>query len=298
MLADDRGDYPPIEIPVVLGEPAVLFEDDLEIDLEDWVLDGWGVDDDGVSALLSDSPNRRYQDDDDETAEIARSFDLSATGGAWLTFNHFLYIDNDFDAALVEVSTNEGDSWAAVEGRDSDAGSGVGVQSDGEPVYDGRIFEREPEIVDLSAYAGEPDVRVRLHFLSDGIHRVDGWLVDDVRILAYPAETPRSPLDPEPLLVGARDDDVVLDWRAVDADPTHDAPDGYELYRSDSVRGDGGFLRHDAVLSERSVDEGAHAEPGSFAYLVVASNCAGGLERPALGGKGDIPLFPELVSWR
>jgi hypothetical protein len=69
---------------------------------------------------------------------------------------------------------------------------GGGVQPDGVPGYDGNQRFWTQEEVDLSQFAGEPDVRVRFRFTSDPGLQHDGWLVDDVRLLAWDLTAPTA----------------------------------------------------------------------------------------------------------
>jgi hypothetical protein len=281
--SDDLGSYPSLPVELLVGEPTTLFADDLESGSAAWLLDVWQVEPAGAGragSALSDSPGGRYANGVDATAQLASALDLSRARHAYLEFSQVFEIDNDLDAGTVEVSWDGGVAWTSVAGRESDVGSGVGVQEAGSPVLDGLIADWSAERVDLSAYTGPgfDDVRIRFRLRSDGQVRRAGWRVDDVRVVAFtdPPAARSPPNEPAPLRVSLAGADVALSWPEPAADATHDPPDGYAVHRSPAVRGDGGFAPLVASLQPAALDEGSgSAGTGSFAYLVVATNCAG-----------------------
>ena len=280
---DDRGTYPEMSFDLLIGEPQVLFADDLESGIGNWSLNGWDTGPAGASATgtaLTDSPGASYPNDDDATAAIDRVFDLSGFDRAYLEFGQRFWIDNDFDAGRVEVSTDGGASWEAVRGADADDPSGVGRQDDGAPVYDGHIFDWTAERIALNGFTGFTDVRLRFRLLTDGSHRKDGWLVDDVRVVAFLTPPGQAPNDPAPLYAVAATDDVALSWPEATADPGHDPALDYVVHRAPTVRADGGFAPLLTVTAPAATDPGARRDATSYAYQVVAENCAGASSIP------------------
>ncbi|MFC2172016.1 hypothetical protein ACFLU6_05215, partial [Acidobacteriota bacterium] len=236
-----------------------------------------------VAFSLSDSPGTYYGRNADTTAELAQSLDLSSWPRVYLLFSHRFWIDNDFDAARIEISTDGGNSWTGVAGEDSDVPSGVGRQTPDAPVYDGRIYEWTEERVDLSAFAGpgNDNVRIRFRMLSDGAIGLDGWLIDDVRIVGFTGSADRKiPNDPYPLFLVRSGDDVELAWPPVQPDPNHDVADAYIIYRTPWIKADRGFIPVGTVLDATGIDPFAISAPSNYAYRVVATNCAGNSSEP------------------
>lgn len=94
--------------------------------------------------------------------------------GAQLSFRSLLGIAHSDEVAQVEVSTDDGATWAA-------AYTQAGKYIPGSPVFE-EIFSLRT--VSLDAYAGKI-VRLRFHFVSDGLFyppsdNAIGWYVDDI----------------------------------------------------------------------------------------------------------------------
>jgi hypothetical protein len=276
VLSDEDGEYPSADLIFLIGEPVDLFAEDFEGTLAAWAPGGFATEVSGASRAgraLSDSPGASHGDGVDTSAEILQRFDLSGFARAWLVFDQRFWIDNDFDCASVEVLP-DGGSWMPVAGRTSDSGSGVGAQDFGSPAWDGRRVGWETEHVDLSTFAGSSDpLSVRFRFRSNGSIAYDGWHVDDVKLIAFPEITVLPPDEPL-LFVGKAADDIALAWAAPPVGPDHSAADAYEVHRSASIRGDAGFAPIATTRGLASTDAGVVPLPRSFAYNVVATNCA------------------------
>jgi len=283
MLADASGAYPAIPLAFLMGEPTVILEEDFESGLSAWTTSVFGTSAAGAGRAgqaLSDSTGGSYFSGVDATAEWDAPIDLSSFGRAWLVFDQRFWIDNDFDGATLEIRPNGG-SWTAVSGETSDVGSGVGAQAAGAPTWDGRRLSWERERVDLSSFTGPgASISLRFRFRSDGSFNYDGWHVDDVKLLGFPPGAVQPP--DEPLLMVSKDDaDVVLAWTPPPLVPAHSAADEFVLHRSSSVRGDAGFAPIGTTLELTLADEDAVPAPASYAYTVVATNCAGASSDPA-----------------
>jgi hypothetical protein len=283
ILADSSGAYPPIPLAFLMGEPTVLLAEDFESGLATWDVAGFGTSAAGAGRAgqaLSDSFGGNYGNDVDATAGPSAPLDLSGFGRAWLVFDQRFWIDNDFDAASVEVLPGGG-SWTPVAGETSAPGSGVGAQVAGAPTWDGRRLAWELERVDLSSFTGPgPPVSLRFRFRSDAAFGYDGWHVDDVKVLGFPPVDVQSP--DEPLLMVSKGDlDVTLAWSSPFPGPAHSAADVYTAYRSSSVRGDGGFAPFVTTRGLAATDADAVPAASDFAYTIVATNCAGASSDPA-----------------
>jgi hypothetical protein len=154
---------------------------------------------------FSDSPGSAYAPDTDASLTLNPSLDLSApVVNAALRFRTRWDIEVGYDFARVEASVDSGATWTALPGTGTRPGHGTtggydgGTQPDGVPGYDGNQRFWMDEEVDLSSLVGEPDVRLRFRLTSDeGLQR-DGWLLDDVAVVAWtpPVATAAGPLGP------------------------------------------------------------------------------------------------------
>ncbi|HUS14593.1 MAG TPA: hypothetical protein VM536_06185 [Chloroflexia bacterium] len=127
---------------------------------------------------------------------LTRAFDLSAVKTATLSYWTWYDIEEDYDYAFAEVSTDNGQTWDTLAGpntRDTNPngnnlGHGyTGVSGRGDtPAW-------VQESLDLSAYAGKP-ILLRFQYVTDDGVNLQGFAVDDLRIpeIGYrdDAETP------------------------------------------------------------------------------------------------------------
>lgn len=172
---------------------AVIFYDDMEQSEAKWQVTG----SDGVGGgALWHFTSRKFQSatnamyygrESDLTYNTgARNFgemtsveiDLSAASDTWLTFAHYLVLEEGVDRASVQVSSNGGASW-----------SDAFVTTTGTP---GTTFVQQN--VDLSAYDG---LVIQLRFSFDTqdelLNGYEGWYVDDVKISATSTKPANSP---------------------------------------------------------------------------------------------------------
>ncbi len=168
-----------------LGTPTVAFADALD-DLDGWQPGGWGLTDTAASAptAATDSPSGSYADDADTTLRLAAPFDLSGAEGPVLRFRARWAVEAGWDFVQVRASA-DGATWTPLAGRFTRLGSGSGVQTEGEPGYDGQQTTWVEEEVDLGAFAGEPEVLVEFRLRSDGGVTDDGFYVDDVELVTF-----------------------------------------------------------------------------------------------------------------
>ena len=117
---------------------------------------------------------------------LTRTFDLSGVDEAVLQFWTWYDIEEDWDFAYVEVSTDGGQTWDITPGRytttENKSGNSFGhawtSNSGG-----GDTPEWIQEEVDLSAYAGQV-IDVRFEYITDDAINQVGFLVDDIAIPA------------------------------------------------------------------------------------------------------------------
>ncbi len=158
------------QLPPTPGEynGVLLFSDDFETGATSWSGD-WGVTQ-ATSHLgnysFSESPNGNYPNNANLIANLNVSFDLTNFFGAYLQFYHAYWIEQGFDFGHVEVSTDGGNTWTEVAS------------------YTGNLTHWEFESIDLSAFCGMSDVRIRFRLTSDGAVTEDGWYIDDLKVVS------------------------------------------------------------------------------------------------------------------
>ena len=114
-------------------------------------------------------------------------------------------IESSWDAVFFEISTDGGTAWTAlaVPGC-TRAASGQGRQTPaGTPCFDGTQSDWILGSVDLAAYIGQPDVRLRFRLASDGSVQRDGFYVDDFVLSAVTEADPSAVVEPVPAAVAS-----------------------------------------------------------------------------------------------
>ena len=115
---------------------------------------------------------------------LSREVDLSGVDSATLNFWTWYDIERWYDYGYVEVSTDGGDTWQVLSGRQTTTDDPV-RQAYG-PAYtgesgDGATPAWVEESVDLPPFAGRK-VLLRFEYVTDGGLNAQGWAIDDVSI--------------------------------------------------------------------------------------------------------------------
>ena len=121
---------------------------------------------------------------DDSDMYLTRAFDLSEVSDATLEFWTWYDIEEDWDYAYVEISTDGGQTWEILT-----TPSGTGTNPNGNSfgwAYTGRSGGGEraewiQERVDLSAYTGQ-EVLIRFEYITDDAVNRPGFVLDDIAI--------------------------------------------------------------------------------------------------------------------
>jgi hypothetical protein len=121
---------------------------------------------------------------DDSDMMMTRNFDLSNVSAATLEYWMWYDIEEDWDYAYLQISTDGGETWEIVT-----TPSGTGENPNGNSfgwAYTGRSGngsrpEWVKEQVDLSAYAGQ-EVQIRFEYITDDAVNRPGFLLDDIAI--------------------------------------------------------------------------------------------------------------------
>jgi hypothetical protein len=116
---------------------------------------------------------------DDSDMMLTQRFDLRALNSATLQVWMWYDIEEDWDYAYVEISTDGGQTWDVLTGPSSTSSNPNG-NSFG-PAYTGRSNGWIEESFDLGAYAGR-EVLLRFEYVTDDAVNRPGWLIDDIRI--------------------------------------------------------------------------------------------------------------------
>jgi hypothetical protein len=116
---------------------------------------------------------------DKSDTSLTREFDLSGLSAATLKYWTWYDIEEDYDYAYVEVSTDGGQTFTILDTpsctSSNPSGNNFGCG------YSGTSGDWIEESVDLSAYAGQT-VLVRFEYITDDAVNQNGWLLDDISI--------------------------------------------------------------------------------------------------------------------
>jgi hypothetical protein len=118
---------------------------------------------------------------------LTRDFDLRGVDRATLTFDLWTDIEEHFDYAYIEVSTDTGATWDTLKGthtttanpNGNNFGNGYTGKSADRPgaEEDGWVEER----IDLGAYAGK-EISLRFEYITDDGYNAQGVAIDNVAI--------------------------------------------------------------------------------------------------------------------
>ena len=176
------------EFNMIVGQPEILFEDDAESGMSNWSsTGGWNVANNSSHSgvySFTESPNGNYSNNLTARMTLINPLNLSDVNTLWMEFWAKWDIEANYDFAQFEVST-DGNNWTPVAGLYTVEGSGIGVQNDGEPGYEGTQATYVLEHINLNQYAGQPYFKFRFEMRSDGGVYGDGWNVDDIKLLGF-----------------------------------------------------------------------------------------------------------------
>jgi bacillopeptidase F (M6 metalloprotease family) len=250
------------QVPVL----AYPFNDPLETG-DNWLTSSWSPVADGHSGIqaFTDSVTGSYAPETQSELVLASTIDMGASVHPQLSFWHKYdivrcanscgannnYYTSEYDYGRVYVSTNRGQpgTWTQV------------------AVFNGSQASWTKERIDLSAYHGQANVRIKFvmndHLASDGTNvRNAGWTIDDVVVEEIPQSAVLS-------ISASAMNSVTLAWTAnTDADFNR-----YEIYRSSTA----GITRTGtpvAVITNQATlaytDTVAMVQPGVYFYRIWA----------------------------
>ena len=119
------------------------------------------------------SPNDQY---------LTLSMPVNPQTGSELKFFHFYDTEVDWDGGRVEISTDNGFTWADLGDDMTQNGyNGILDNSAASPGFTGNSGSYLETIVDLDSYAGQP-IKVRFFMHCDAAVGGNGWYIDDISI--------------------------------------------------------------------------------------------------------------------
>ena len=121
-----------------------------------------------TSTVWTDSPGANYPADADTS--LATYVDLSGTVTPVLSFWHRYSLEAGKDFVLLEVSTDDGGTWASL------------------LEITGTETAWNQERIDLSVYAGQAHLGIRFRLTSDGANQQDGWFMDGLTMAEEPIQ--------------------------------------------------------------------------------------------------------------
>jgi len=223
----------------IVGPPDTLYFDDFESGSGNWGSFLWGTEMGMDSSLyLTDSPFGYYQANALSSAILNTSLDLRGYNNPLLQFDASWDIEFNYDFCQVLASVDGGSNWTALEGVYTVTGNGVTAQPLGEPGYHGtRTWISES--IPLDQFTGEEQLTLSFRLASDAFYEGDGFKVDNLMVLGWPAQAMLGDLNQDGVLNVS--DAVLLLETIVSLEPYGD-----ELL-------DLGDLNHDGTLDVRDL---------------------------------------------
>jgi len=124
-----------------------------------------------------------HRNDESDTM-LTRDFDLSGVSSATLNYWAWWALEQDYDFAYLEVSSDGGKTWKAIKtpsGTDQNpTGNNFGWGYTGNS-GGGSASQWVEETVDLSAYAGKK-IQIRFEYITDPAVTRAGFMLDDISI--------------------------------------------------------------------------------------------------------------------
>ena len=185
----DSSSYHKVDtVSIIFGDHQEIFFDGAENGMIEWSDDdNWGTIFDASEGLssITDSPVGNYIGDwGSSTTQLSRIINFSGIFYPFVTFDAKWNIEKRYDFVQFQAST-DGVNWTALSGNFTSIGSGSGVQTTGDPVYDGIQEDWINEVIDLSFYTDKPQVWLRFLLKSDGAVEEDGFYFDNFFIHGY-----------------------------------------------------------------------------------------------------------------
>lgn len=138
---------------------------------------------------------------DEVDNKMVTTVDLTEAKDATLDFDAWYNIEQDWDFAMVQVSTDGGDTWASLSSdRTTDVihPDGYPEIKDNLPGYTGTSNGWVHETISLSEYVGQ-EIQLQFRSMSDWATNLDGFFADNVEVTADGNEVFFDGAEGEPL---------------------------------------------------------------------------------------------------
>ncbi|MDZ5473507.1 immune inhibitor A [Bacillus sp. 31A1R] len=110
--------------------------------------------------------------------------DLTGVSTATLKFDNFIDIEEQWDFGVVQVSTDNGQTWKSLANENTRSDvveEGYPKIKENVPGFTGHSVDWQTETFDLSSYAGQK-VLVSFRYLTDWGYNDTGWFIDNIEI--------------------------------------------------------------------------------------------------------------------
>lgn len=174
---------------IILGSPYVVFFDNAENGTGNWDTGQlWNItfeDQSEGEYSFTDLPFSAYPPDWQDALTLLEPIDLSDMNEALLIFDTKWHIEDHWDLAQLQVSTDNGATWIPQATTHTSDGTGLGVQPLNEPVFNGyRHLKWLTEFAPLTDYLGE-SVLFRYLLASDSFVSGQGWFIDQILVAGF-----------------------------------------------------------------------------------------------------------------
>ena len=127
---------------------------------------------------------------DEADHSMAASLDLTAASTATLDFDAWYNIEEDWDFAMVQISTDGGASWKSLSTPNTSSSlveGGYPAIKENLPGYTGSSNGWIHETIDISEYAGQ-NIKLQFRSMSDWGANLEGFFVDNIKVTADGSE--------------------------------------------------------------------------------------------------------------
>jgi carboxypeptidase T len=247
VLYDEIEEKKSFELPYFKNLPTHTNTDNFEAST-DWITTGdWGR----TSLLyssgrfsLTDSPGALYRANSNNYATMPGYIDLSEASGAILKYKARWYIEENFDNAQVQIST-DGLNFRPL------CGKYTRINAFDQIVYDGFQDSWVDEEISLQDYIGSPKVYIRFALTADQLSQFDGIYIDDFYIEIV-SKSILSSVDTEKLDILIYPNPVVDNLQIV----SERSFKNYKIYNSFGQLIDKGIVKEKLAIKE--IDKGIY----------------------------------------
>ncbi len=140
-----------------------------------WALGSPGAD--GTTWAMTDSPSGNYTGNLTKSCTMSAGADLSGLVTGTVSWRAKWALETNYDGVQLQVSVGGG-AWTPVATARTQSGSGSGVQTTGQPWYEGTQSSWVTESLDLAPWLGQANVRFQFVLRTDSSQHLDGYWFD------------------------------------------------------------------------------------------------------------------------